>query len=506
MERRWHIAGLLAGLVLSFSCGRQDEPPVTLLVPQVVSSEVVPDAESVRLYASLSGSGHFTGCGFGIVKEEGLIQEIPGILDPGETGFSAETGGLSPQTEYGFYAFVSNRTSRIQTPVRLFRTLPAKPVEPEPPVLRFTAVASVPSVRSALLTATLSQTEEVTAAGFSFSEDGVHFTDFPVPLAGDGLSLTVSDLQPDTEYRFCAWAVQREKRVTSETGVFRTRKDEPVVRFIGLEAVPETFSVQLSARVDDAGSVRYCGFGLSREGRTPVEYAAVAEGNVFRAEIGGLIPGTKYTFYAFVLVEDQRITSDFSTFTTSEDTTLQIVDVGASAEETAVRLKARLTRTEGVAAAGFALAGAGDDFVERAVAWTDDGRIVLTWEGLSPDTGYRFYAWAQTDTGRLVSDPFDFYTRPPQAGEAGFVSVTATPGEDAVLLKAVLRAAETVSSAGFGLSVNQYDYAEYDAALDGDGFQRSFSGLEKGVTYYFYAFFTCPDGYRRSETLSFSLP
>ena len=502
MERRWHIVGMLAGLVLSFSCGRPDAPPVTLLVPQVVSSEVVPDAESVRLYASLSGSGHFTGCGFGIVKD-GMIQEVPGVLLQGDMGFSAETGGLSPQTEYGFYAFVSNRTSRIQTPVRPFRTLPAKP---DPPALRFTAVSCVPSVRTALLTATLSQAEEVTASGFSFSEDGVHFTDFPVPLTGDGLSLTVSDLQPDTEYRFCAWAVQREKRVTSETGTFRTRKETPAVRFIGLDAAPEAFSVQLSARVDDAAPVQYCGFGLSREGRMPVEYAAVAEGNTFRAEIDGLIPGMEYTFYAFVLVDGQRITSDFSVFTTSEDTALRIVDVGASAEETAVRLRARLTRAEGVVAAGFALAGSGNDFLERAAPLERDGRFVLTWEGLSPDTGYRFYAWAQTDTGRVVSDPFDFYTRPVQAGKAGFVSVTATPGEDAVLLKAVLRAAETVSSAGFGLSVNQYDYAEYDAALDGDGFQRSFSGLEKGVTYYFYAFFTCPDGYRRSETLSFSLP
>ena len=53
----------------AFSCGKPAEPLVTLLIPQIISTEVLPQADAVSLYASLSGPANLTSCGFGIVKD-----------------------------------------------------------------------------------------------------------------------------------------------------------------------------------------------------------------------------------------------------------------------------------------------------------------------------------------------------------------------------------------------------------------------------------------------------
>ena len=258
--------------------------------------------------------------------------------------------------------------------------------------------------------------------------------------------------------------------------------------------------------IDDPTYVEYCGFGLSREGRNPVEYAATLNGSTLKAEVGELLPDTDYTYYAFVMVDGSRITSDFSSFHTAKDTSIHIMDIGATSEETTVVLKARLTSTEGVIAAGFALASAGDSYVERAASVQTDGRISLQWSDLSPDTQYRFYVWVQTAAGNIVSDILEFYTKKSSSADVSFVSVSAEVDGTSARLKAILSSLDGVSSTGFGISTTQYDYVEYSATLTEDGFQKALSGLQSGTTYYYYAFFTHGESYHRSDTFTFSIP
>lgn len=489
----------------AFSCGKPAEPLVTLLIPQIISTEVLPQADAVSLYASLSGPANLTSCGFGIVKD-GNIREYKAQLNEGEMSFTAIPSRLEPNTEYEFYAFIANGAARIQTPGRSFRTLAPTPPEPVGPSASFSSVSAVPGTHSAILGATLSETQDVTAVGFSLSADGQSYQDFPTTLSGDGFSLTVDNLEPNSEYLFYAWVVQRESRISSGVASFRTEEEVHDVSFISLEAEPESFSAVLTALIDDPTYVEYCGFGLSREGRTPVEYAATLESSTLKAEVGQLLPDTDYTYYAFVMVDGSRITSDFSSFHTAKDTSIHIMDIGATAEETAVVLKARLTSTEGVIAAGFALASAGDSYVERAAAVQTDGRISLQWSDLSPDTQYRFYVWVQTAVGNIVSDILEFYTKKSSSADVSFVSVSAEVDGTSARLKAILSSLDGVSSNGFGISTTQYDYVEYSATPTEDGFQKALSGLLSGTTYYYYAFFTHGESYHRSDTFTFSIP
>lgn len=495
---------LLGTAFLSFSCGKKADPPVAQLVPQIISTEVVPASGAVTLYASLGGPANFTDCGFGIVKDD-VIREYKAVLDRDDMSFSTSTEGLTPGTDYSFYAFVANGTSRIQTPQRGFRTLLPDPSDPQVPTVQFLSVSAIPGIKTALLGATLSEVEEVTATGFSLSMDGTNFVDYEVDRVGNGYSLELQDLLPATQYSFFAWVIQRGRKVTSEKSTFKTDPEVHLVSFIQTEANPLAFTVDLTATVDDGTYVTYCGFGLSRAGRTAVEHACVMTGNTFSTTVESLLPSTEYVYYAFVVVDGKRVTSEFDRFTTAEDPTLMIMDVGATAGETSVALRARLSRTEGVTSVGFALASESEDFLERSASVQEDGFFSYSWTELTPGTYYRFYAWADTVDGRVVSETLSFYTKEP-AGAVWFESVQASPEGTTVLLKAVLSSTEGVTDMGFGLSVNQIDYIEYGAQLSEDGFRRTISGLDSGATYYYYAFFTHGGSYSQSETFIFTMP
>ncbi|MBQ9410372.1 MAG: hypothetical protein IJU21_02055 [Bacteroidales bacterium] len=225
--------------MLAFSCGKPASPQITTLIPQIISTEVLPGTDAVTLYASISGSTNLTGCGFGISRD-GVIREFEGDMDPDNMSFSARPTGLDPETEYGFYAFIANGTSRIQTPQRQFKTLATFPDEgPTTPTVSFVSVSAIPSTNAVILGATLSETAGITDCGFSVSADGTNYKDYKAGLAGVGFNLTLDDLTPDSQYSFSAWAVQHGQRVSSEVKVFRTEKEVHSVSFVSLNASPE---------------------------------------------------------------------------------------------------------------------------------------------------------------------------------------------------------------------------------------------------------------------------
>lgn len=495
---------MLAAVLVS-SCGKQASPLVTVLVPQIVSTEVLPGTDAVTLFASISGSAHFTDCGFGLVKD-GLIREYLAVPDQEALSFSATPDGLVSDTDYGFYAFIANGTSRIQTPERVFRTLASESPGPDKPSVSFVTVNAVPGPRSAVLSATLSETDDVDQVGFSISADGHNYSDCPVTLDAGGFSYIWEGLNPDTVYSFMAWAEQRGQRVSSEPVVFRTEAEAHSVSFTGVNATPQAFSVVLDATVDDASYVTYCGFGLSREGRTPVEYPAILSGNSFSVEATDLLPDTDYVYYAFVTVDGQRVTSDFSGFRTAEDPTIHILDIGADAAVNKVCLSARLSRVQDVTSAGFALAADGTDFTEKEAALATDGRMSLEWGGLEADTHYRFYVFACSAGGRVVSQTMEFYTQKASSGDVEILSLEAIPDGDSVTLLARLSATDGVTDCGFGLSSNGFDYVEYGATLVADSFSKVVSGLSAGITYYYYAFYSLKGEQYQSNTFSFQIP
>ena len=493
---------LTLALLLASSCGKQAAPEVVYLVPQIVSTEVVPTSDAVELFASVSGSTHFTDCGFGLIQN-GLIREFSSTLDKETMSFSTQTGGLSANSEYGFYAFLANGTARIQTPARTFHTLP-EDIPPPVPSVSFTEVGVMPGTTSAFLNATLSETEEVEEVGFALSADGEQFTRQAVSLSGKGFSLTWEDLLDNTDYSFYAWATQHGTTVCSPTQSFHTQKETHTASFVTLDARAEAFSVTLSAQITDGTYVESCGFGLSREGRTAVEYGASMHDDQFTVQIDGLQPDTEYTWYAFFLIDGERTTSDFGRFQTSEDSSPQIMDIKAQADIHSVALEARLSRTEEILSCGFALRGSNGDFTRYPATLQNNGYFSLNIEGLKAETLYSFYVWAQTEEGEVVSETLAFTTRQEEHGEIQFLSVSAQVGASSAQLSATLNKTDGISECGFGLSTNQYDYIEYSATLSDKTFEKTINGLTPNTTYYFYAYFILDGRIYQSSPSSFT--
>ncbi len=479
---------LTLALLLASSCGKQAAPEVVYLVPQIVSTEVIPTSDAVELFASVSGSTHFTDCGFGLIQN-GLIREFPSSLNKETMSFSIQTGGLSANSEYSFYAFLANGTSRIQTPARTFHTLPGEEPPVPGPSVNFVEVGVTPGTTSAFLNATLSETEDIQEVGFSLSADGEHFTPCPASLSGKGFSVTWENLQDNTEYSFYAWAIQRDATVCSATQRFRTQKEVHTASFVSLDAYAEAFSVTLSAQITEGSYVEACGFGLSKEGRTAVEYGATLDGNGFCVQVDDLLADTDYTWYAFFLIDGERTTSAFQTFRTPEDPSLRILDIKAQADVNSVFIEARLSRTDEVLSCGFALRGSNGDFTRYPATLQSNGYFSLNIEGLEAETLYHFYVWAQTGEGEVVSETLAFTTRQEAHGEVQFLSVSAQAGATSAQLSATLSKTDGVSECGFGISTNQHDYIEYSATLSGETFEKAINGLAPNTTYYFYAYF-----------------
>ena len=497
MKGRLTLLSALALVLLS--CGKEAAPAVTI-VPQIVSTEVVPSSESVSLYASVAGPAHLTGCGFGIVRD-GLIREYESVLDEKTMSFSLEADGLSPDSEYGFYAFLANGASRIQTPPRQFRTRQAQEPGPEPPTLHLIGADAIPGTRSVLLSATLSETSDVSAAGFALSADGVSYQTYPVTPAGKGISLTVEDLLPDTDYSFYAWAVQRESQVSSQPQGFRTQKEHPSASFLSVNAAPDVHSVILEARLSDGSSVEVCGFGLSREGRRAAEFGAELQGNRFSIQINDLQPETDYTWYAFFLLDGERVTSGFSHFRTPEDPTPSIYDLQAEAGVNQVELEAWVSHPESILSCGFAIAPEQGSFSRESATLQQDGHFALTLDDLQPQMTYRIYAWATTGDGEVLSQTHSFITRQAPHETIRFLGLQADASATAVDLTALLTRTDRIEDCGFGLSSNTHDFIEWSGWTDADGIHSSVSGLTPGTTYYFYAYFVL-DGEIWQSTLS----
>ena len=487
-------------LMLLVSCGKDAAPALFNLVPEIVSTEVIPETNSVHLFASVSNSANFTGCGFGII-ENGLIREYNADLDSQTMSFSMLAEGLTADCEYSFYAFLSNGVSRIQTPARIFHTLQQKEPEKPVPSVSFTSFEVVPGISSALINAALSEIEDVTEVGVSISQDGQNYARYSATLETTGFSITIDNLSSDTEYHCLAWAIQRGKEITSEINTFRTQKEIITANFTSLEAEATAFSVLLEARVSDGSHLEACGFGLSRDGRKPVEYGSALNGDRFYVQIDDLLPDTDYTWYAFFIIEGNRTTSEFLHFRTKKDPTLYIQDIQASAGIYDVALEARLSHTSGVLSCGFALATDGGDFIRHSCTPKDNGYFSTSFDGLSPERNYRFYAWAQTEDGELISETFSFTTKQAPNEDIHFIGLSAGPSNTSALVSAVLSSTDGISECGFGLSKNTYDFIEYSGTLTDKGFYSNLSSLTVNTTYYYYAFFVL-DGKRYQSDIS----
>ena len=203
-------------------------------------------------------------------------------------------------------------------------TAPAPTVRPT-----FDLIDAQPDVTSAVVAANIESKGEVpiSEVGFSYQEAGGEYVDVVCTNFKDGLARqTLTGLKPDTEYRWYCYAVLGGERFNASLSkTFRTLKEgevppAPTPQFgkpssSGVSPTGATLACVYEYEGD--GDVAEAGFGYKagvQEEYTEVKAASTASPLTY--ELNGLEPETKYDFYAYVVIGDERYTSAVAQFTT----------------------------------------------------------------------------------------------------------------------------------------------------------------------------------------------
>ena len=305
-------------------------------------------------------------------------------------------------------------------------TAPAPAVRPT-----FDLIDAQPDVTSAVVAANIESKGEVpiSEVGFSYQEAGGEYVDVVCTNFKDGLARqTLTGLKPDTEYRWYCYAVLGGERFNASLSkTFRTLKEgevppAPTPQF----GKPSASEVQATSALlacaylytGDAADIAEAGFGYkagAQEEYTEVKAASTASPLTY--ELNGLEPETKYDFYAYVVIGDERYTSAVAQFTTLKAGENPEPEFGPVAATDVTASSATLTgsftyegeETVGIEV-GFAYKPSGEtDYTTKTVtASSGDKRAAIT--GLSAATTYTFHLYASIGGKQYRSEEGTFTT------------------------------------------------------------------------------------------------
>lgn len=305
-------------------------------------------------------------------------------------------------------------------------TAPAPAVRPT-----FDLIDAQPDVTSAVVAANIESKGEVpiSEVGFSYQEAGGEYVDVVCTNFKDGLARqTLTGLKPDIEYRWYCYAVLGGERFNASLSkTFRTLKEgevppAPTPQF----GKPSASEVQATSALlacaylytGDAADIAEAGFGYkagAQEEYTEVKAASTA--SPLACELNGLEPETKYDFYAYVVVGDERYTSAVAQFTTLKAGENPEPEFGPVAATDVTASSATLTgsftyegeETVGIEV-GFAYKASGEtDYATKTVtASSGDKSAAIT--GLSAATTYTFHLYASIGGKQYRSQEGTFTT------------------------------------------------------------------------------------------------
>lgn len=305
-------------------------------------------------------------------------------------------------------------------------TAPAPAVRPT-----FDLIDAQPDVTSAVVAANIESKGEVpiSEVGFSYQEAGGEYVDVVCTNFKDGLARqTLTGLKPDIEYRWYCYAVLGGERFNASLSkTFRTLKEgevppAPTPQF----GKPSASEVQATSALlacaylytGDAADIAEAGFGYkagAQEEYTEVKAASTASPLTY--ELNGLEPETKYDFYAYVVIGDERYTSAVAQFTTLKAGENPEPEFGPVAATDVTASSATLTgsftyegeETVGIEV-GFAYKASGEtDYATKTVtASSGDKSAAIT--GLSAATTYTFHLYASIGGKQYRSQEGTFTT------------------------------------------------------------------------------------------------
>lgn len=305
---RWVLPILLAAN--NVACIQSPGPQ--LLMPKVVSVEESANYASVKLTATLDHAGNVKQAGFYLWRDAGEKRRQVGGL-AGST-LTVRWDGLEPETEYQYAVFFSNGQTEQMSNAYRFSTS-------ELPMPGLAGVEVTPSYFDATFRVRL--TGEQFLAGqcmLSWWKAGGEVRQ-QAPLEADGtgsLVCTVSDLLPETDYRYSITLSNGKRTQESAPASFRTL-EAPYTVALSMKAVPKSSEALLSAvfTTPDGAVPAPCGF-LYREASAEewLRVTCIPAAGRIEAEVRGLFPETDYLFCVWYTVKGEEVRSEPEAFRT----------------------------------------------------------------------------------------------------------------------------------------------------------------------------------------------
>ena len=388
--------------LLCASCeDTQMRPPQGLREPAILSVSDNPEAFAATMTAELINADAITEGGF-YIWNSSERQRLEGNLSDNSLSCRAEQ--LEPFTEYHYAAFISNGQTEILSDTCSFTTL-----KPALPTVRTISVS--PSITEATLKIYFSDLSQITDCTVSWGKAGEDLNQSTKAAHnGDCFQCRLTGLEEETDYSYLVDYYTPYDLARTQPASFRTQP-VPFSIEISSSAEPGVNSVKLIATITANKPIDECGFAIQDDSRSDVrQFRCELHESVIELEISDLRYNTAYTYSVYYKRNGQTLEGPTKSFNTLTVPMPSISDPDIIVETDNATLISNITDTEYLDKCGFILTDKNGE-KQQAEVVPDNGRIVYTWDGLTPGTDYCFCAFCSNGYETSESTPIAFKTR-----------------------------------------------------------------------------------------------
>ena len=283
-------------------------------MPEFVSISAQADDNSLVLTCNYKG--RVGTCGF-VVTQGGEVVKKQEASTRSDGAFSLIVKNLEYDTEYTYYAWISNGSAEIHSNTDNVRT-EKKPITPQV----FVSVAANAEGNTISLTCTY-EGVKADACGFVLTKEGEVVKRLEAETGSEGsFSITIDDLEYDCEYGYYAWIVSGEDEVHSNTGIVRTEQRPviaPTIKEVSFEADENVLTLHCTYTGDEVD-----GWGFYFNG---TKYGSDShDDGKFSLTVSDLEYDTDYDYQAYITSGQVEVTSDVKTARTGKMSSIPIPD------------------------------------------------------------------------------------------------------------------------------------------------------------------------------------
>lgn len=310
------LAVAASSLVAGVLTGCSGDPSLEGLgAPEFLSVSAEADGNSVYLTCSYKGRGAGV-CGFALTKGGSVVKKQEAETRS-DGSFSLNIKDLEYDTEYVYYAWISNGSAEIHSNTGTVHT-EQKP-EPEQVFVSVTAKAEGNSVHLACTYEGL----EASGCGFVLTKDKKEVKRQEAEMTKEGsFSLTLEDLEYDTDYGYYAWIVKGKEEIRSNTGTVHTEPKPviaPTIKEVSFEADENVLTLHCTYTGDEVD-----GWGFYFNG---TKYGSDShDDGKFSLTVSDLEYDTDYDYQAYITSGQVEVTSDVKTARTGKLSSVPIPD------------------------------------------------------------------------------------------------------------------------------------------------------------------------------------